>query len=347
MTQTVKALVTRGPGQSFCLEEIERRDPRPHDVVIAVEYSGICHSDIHTARAEWGETIFPLVPGHEIAGTVVSVGDDATKHSVGEKVGVGCFVDSCRECSFCKAGQEQHCARGTVFTYNSLGYDGEPTLGGYSKVIVVDEDYVLKLPEGIDLARSAPLLCAGITLYAPLKEWGACPGTRVGIVGMGGLGHMGVQIARAMGADVTVLSRGLSKKEDGLRFGAADYRATTDPRTFEELAGSFDLLVCTISAQVDVDALLGLVKTGGTMVFVGMPPGKQGFSISAMTTGRRRMAGSLIGGIALTQEMLDFCAAHKALPMIEVVSADRVGETYDRVVAGDVHYRAVIDVGTL
>ncbi|MDR1634771.1 MAG: NAD(P)-dependent alcohol dehydrogenase [Bifidobacteriaceae bacterium] len=347
MPHTVKALITPGPKAPFAAGTIDRREPGPADVVIAIEYSGVCHSDIHTARAEWGETIYPLVPGHEIAGTVTAVGSAVQKHALGDRVGVGCYVDSCGACQYCLAGQEQHCDKGAVFTYNSRDYQGDPTLGGYSAEIVVGQDYVLKIPDALDLAHAAPLLCAGITLYAPLKEWGAGPGVRVGIVGMGGLGHMGVKLASALGAEVTVLSRTLAKQADGLQFGAQAYRATSDPKTFTELALSFDLLISTVSATGEIDTLLGLLGTNGTLVFVGMPPGPQSVSISPLTTRRRKIAGSLIGGIALTQEMLDFCAAHGVAPEIELITADQVDATYDRVVAGDVRYRAVIDAHSI
>ncbi len=260
MTQTVDALVTTGPKEPFERSTVERRDPRAHDVVIDIHYAGICHSDIHQAREEWGEALFPMVPGHEIAGVVREVGADVTKYAVGDRVGVGCFVDSCRECDNCQAGEEQYCLKGEVPTYNGKEYDGEPTFGGYSRSIVVDENYVLGIPEGVGLDEAAPLLCAGITLFSPLKHWGAGPGTKVAIVGMGGLGHMGVKIAHALGAEVTVLSQTLSKEEDGKRLGADHYYATSDKQTFKDLRGSFDLIVNTVAANLPVDRYLSLLR---------------------------------------------------------------------------------------
>ena len=250
MPTDVQALITTGANKPFERGTITRRDPRAHDVVIDIAYAGICHSDIHQAREEWGQALFPMVPGHEIAGTVSAVGAEVTSYAVGDRVGVGCFVDSCRECENCLAGEEQYCLKGEVATYNGKEYDGEPTFGGYSRSIVVDENYVLGIPEGVGLDVAAPLLCAGITLYSPLKHWGAGPGKRVAIVGMGGLGHMGVKIAHALGAEVTVLSQTLSKQEDGARLGADHYYATSDKQTFKDLRGTFDLIINTVAANL-------------------------------------------------------------------------------------------------
>jgi len=347
MPHLVPALRTTGPYSPFERTMIERREPRPREVVIGIAYVGICHSDIHTARAEWGETIYPLVPGHEIVGTVTAVGRDATKYAVGDRVGVGCYVDSCRECVNCRNGEEQRCSKGTVFTYDCLDYDGNPTLGGYSKEIVVDQDYVLSLPDSLEMTVAAPLLCAGITLYEPLKRWGAGPGVKVAVVGMGGLGHIGVQIAHAMGAEVTVLSRSLAKADDGRRLGADAYYATEDPETFRVLDSRFDLIVSTVSGDLDVDAIVGLLGTGGVLVFVGMPPAPQSFQVKSLIGLRRCIAGSLIGSVAETQEMLDFCGAHGIGALVELVGADDVDAVYDRVVAGHVRYRAVMDVATI
>ena len=346
MTQTVDALVTTAPGAPFERRTVERRDPRPHDVVIDIRFAGICHSDIHQAREEWGEAIFPMVPGHEIAGIVREVGTEVTRHQVGDRVGVGCFVDSCRECENCRAGEEQYCLRGEVATYNGREYDGDPTYGGYSTSVVVDENYVLGIPEGVELDVAAPLLCAGITLYSPLKHWGAGPGTKVAIVGMGGLGHMGVKIAHALGAEVTVLSQTLSKEADGRRLGADHYHATSDDRTFEELANSFDLVVNTVAANLDVDAYLSLLRLDGTMVNVGIPESPDTFAAFSLASMRRRMAGSKIGGIRETQEMLDFCAEHGLGAEIEIIGVEDVDGAYDRVVKSDVRYRFVIDVAS-
>jgi uncharacterized zinc-type alcohol dehydrogenase-like protein len=315
-------------------------------VLIKIAYAGICHSDIHTARGEWGEAIFPLVPGHEIAGVVEEIGSGVDKYAVGDRVGVGCMVDSCRECENCLAGEEQYCLKGNIGTYNAIGTDGRPTEGGYSTHIVVDQDFVLGIPEGVGLDQAAPLLCAGITLYSPLKHWGAGPGKNVAIVGLGGLGHMGVKIAHALGAEVTVLSQTLSKQADGLSLGADHFYATSDDQTFRELAGSFDLIVNTVSATLPMEKYLSLLRLDGTMVNVGAPPEPLSVPAFALIPMRRSWAGSMIGGIRQTQEMLDFCAAHNLGAEIEVISGDQIDEAYDRVVASDVRYRFVIDTAT-
>ncbi|MDI2131862.1 NAD(P)-dependent alcohol dehydrogenase [Yinghuangia seranimata] len=325
---------------------IARRPVGPHDVLIEIKYSGICHSDIHQVKEEWGESLFPMVPGHEIAGVVTAVGDQVTKHKVGDRVGVGCFVDSCGECDNCKAGMEQFCLTGATATY-PVDPNGDHMYGGYSTHIVVTENFALKIPEGVALDVAAPLLCAGITLYSPLKRWGAGPGKKVAVVGLGGLGHMGVKIAAALGAEVTVLSQSLRKQEDGLRLGAEAFYATSDPATFEELAGSFDLIVSTVSANFDLNAILGLVKTGGVFVNVGAPADPLPVHLFSLIDGNKTLAGSMIGGIAETQEMLDFCAEHGLGADIELIDADRINEAYDRVLAGDVRYRFVIDAATI
>ncbi|MFD7961494.1 NAD(P)-dependent alcohol dehydrogenase [Streptomyces zaomyceticus] len=326
---------------------VPRRPVGEHDVLIDIKYAGICHSDIHQARDGWGEGIFPMVPGHEIAGIVAEVGPGVTRFQVGDRVGVGCFVDSCRECEYCAQGLEQYCTRGMTGTYNALDENGEPTYGGYSSHIVVDENYTLRIPEGIDLDEAAPLLCAGITLYSPLAHWGAGPGKKVAIVGLGGLGHMGVKIAHAMGAEVTVLSQSLKKQEDGLKLGAEHYYATSDPATFTELAGTFDLVISTVSAPLDFNAYLGLVRTGGALVNVGAPEEPVSLSLFSLIGGRKTLAGSMIGGIAETQEMLDFCAAHGLGAEIEVIRGEQINEAYERVLASDVRYRFVIDASTI
>ncbi|MEU7117858.1 NAD(P)-dependent alcohol dehydrogenase [Streptomyces zaomyceticus] len=326
---------------------VPRRPVGEHDVLIDIKYAGICHSDIHQARDGWGEGIFPMVPGHEIAGIVAEIGPGVTRFQVGDRVGVGCFVDSCRECEYCAQGLEQYCTRGMTGTYNALDENGEPTYGGYSSHIVVDENYTLRIPEGIDLDEAAPLLCAGITLYSPLAHWGAGPGKKVAIVGLGGLGHMGVKIAHAMGAEVTVLSQSLKKQEDGLKLGADHYYATSDPATFTELAGTFDLVISTVSAPLDFNAYLGLVRTGGALVNVGAPEEPVSLSLFSLIGGRKTLAGSMIGGIAETQEMLDFCAAHGLGAEIEVIRGEQINEAYERVLASDVRYRFVIDASTI
>ncbi|MGR8008636.1 NAD(P)-dependent alcohol dehydrogenase [Streptomyces hypolithicus] len=347
MTTSVAAYAA--PAANAPLEKISvpRRQVGEHDVLIEIKYAGICHSDIHQAKDGWGEGIFPMVPGHEIAGVVTEAGAGVTKHAVGDRVGVGCFVDSCRECTYCEQGLEQFCEQGMTGTYNALDKNGEPTYGGYSTHIVVDENYTLRIPEGISLDVAAPLLCAGITLYSPLVHWHAGPGKRVAIVGLGGLGHMGVKIAHALGAEVTVLSQSLRKQEDGLRFGADHYYATSDPKTFEELTGSFDLVVSTVSAPLDMDAYMSLVKTDGAFVNVGAPEEPNSLSMFSLIGGRKTLAGSMIGGIPETQEMLDFCAQHGLGADIELIRADQINEAYERVQASDVRYRFVIDAATI
>ncbi|MEV5337981.1 NAD(P)-dependent alcohol dehydrogenase [Streptomyces sp. NPDC052676] len=327
---------------------IERREPGEFDVLIDIKFAGICHSDIHQAREGWGEAIFPMVPGHEIAGVVAAVGPGVTRFTVGDRVGVGCMVDSCRECENCKAGLEQYCTGGGMIgTYNAIGKDGEPTYGGYSQKIVVDENYVVRIPDGLALDEAAPLLCAGITLYSPLKRFGAGPGKKVAIVGLGGLGHMGVKIAHALGAEVTVLSQSLRKKDDGLKLGADHYHATSDPKTFEELAGTFDLIVSTVSAPLDFGAYLSLLKTQGTLANVGAPEEPVSLNLFSVINGGKSLAGSMIGGIAETQEMLDFCAEHGIGAEIELIRAEQINEAYERVLASDVRYRFVIDTSTI
>ncbi|MFC9591039.1 NAD(P)-dependent alcohol dehydrogenase [Streptomyces sp. NPDC056944] len=326
---------------------VPRRAVGEHDVLIEIKYAGICHSDIHQATNGWGEGIFPMVPGHEIAGIVAEAGPGVTKFQVGDRVGVGCFVDSCRECEYCLRGLEQYCVNGMTGTYNALDKNGEPTYGGYSTHIVVDENYTLRIPEGIGLDEAAPLLCAGITLYSPLAHWGAGPGKKVAIVGLGGLGHMGVKIAHALGAEVTVLSQSLKKQEDGLKLGADHFHATSDPETFTKLAGTFDLVVSTVSAPLDFDAYLSLVKTDGALVNVGAPEEPVKVGLFSLIGGRKTLAGSMIGGIAETQEMLDFCAEHGLGAEIELIRADQINEAYERVVKSDVRYRFVIDTSTI
>ncbi|MFJ1972226.1 NAD(P)-dependent alcohol dehydrogenase [Streptomyces sp. NPDC087903] len=326
---------------------IERRPVGEFDVLIDVKFAGICHSDIHQAREGWGEAIFPMVPGHEIAGIVSEVGSGVTRFRVGDRVGVGCLVDSCRECDNCKAGLEQYCTGGSVGTYNAVGKDGEPTYGGYSEKIVVDENYTLRIPEGLKLDEAAPLLCAGITTYSPLKHWNAGPGKKVAILGMGGLGHMGVKIAHALGAEVTVLSQSLRKKEDGLKLGADHYYATSDPETFTELRGTFDLILSTVSAPLNLDQFLSLLRTDGAFVNVGAPEEPVALNLFSVIGGRKTLAGSGIGGIQETQDMLDFCAEHGFGAEIELISASEINEAYERVLASDVRYRFVIDTATI
>jgi alcohol dehydrogenase (NADP+) len=341
------ALSAPSAGAPFDTTTIPRRDLGEHDVLIDIKFCGICHSDIHQIKDEWGGSIFPMVPGHEIAGVVAEVGSSVEKLSPGDRVGVGCLVDSCGECEYCKAGEEQFCTKGAVPTYNGREYDGEPTFGGYSQQVVVDERFVVTIPDGLDLQVAAPLLCAGITTYSPLKRWKAGEGMKVAVVGMGGLGHVAVKIAAAMGAEVTVLSQSLSKQEDGLRFGAKHYYATSERETFKQLKSSFDLILNTVSANLPLDRYLSLLRVDGTLVSVGAPSQPDTFSAFSLISGRRSMAGSPIGGLPETQEMLDFCAEHGVAPEIELISAGEVADAYERVERSAVRYRFVIDVATI
>jgi uncharacterized zinc-type alcohol dehydrogenase-like protein len=343
----VHAYAAPGPSEPLAPTVIERRDVGPNDVLIEIKYAGICHSDIHTVRGDWGPQPYPLVPGHEIVGIVTEVGSAVTRHRLGDRVGVGCMVNSCGECTNCRNGDEQYCLRGMVPTYGGVDRDGTVTQGGYATHVVVDADFVLSVPEGIDFVAAAPLLCAGITTYSPLRRWGAGPGKKVAIVGLGGLGHMAVKIAHALGAEVTVLSQSLKKQEDGRRLGADHYYATSDPATFEQLAGRFDLIVNTVSAHIDVDAYLSLLAVDGTLVNVGAPAEPLSLNVFSLIGARRSYAGSMIGGIRETQEMLDFCAEHHIGADIELISADKINDAYDRVLASDVRYRFVIDTATL
>ncbi|MGV9605155.1 NAD(P)-dependent alcohol dehydrogenase [Streptomyces sp. NPDC003631] len=326
---------------------IERREVGEFDVLIDIKFAGICHSDIHQAREGWGDAIFPMVPGHEIAGIVSAVGSGVTKFKVGDRVGVGCMVDSCRECENCRAGLEQYCLKGNVGTYNALDKNGEPTYGGYSEKIVVDENFTVRIPDGLSLDVAAPLLCAGITTYSPLRHWNAGPDKKVAVLGMGGLGHMAVKIAHAMGAEVTVLSQSLRKKDDGLKLGADHYHATSDPTTFEQLRGSFDLIVSTVSAPLDFGAFLSLLRPDGALVNVGAPEEPISFNLFSLISGRKTLAGSAIGGIRETQEMLDFCAEHGIGAEIELIGASEINDAYERVLSSDVRYRFVIDTATI
>ncbi|GAB3607590.1 NAD(P)-dependent alcohol dehydrogenase [Conyzicola nivalis] len=344
---TVNAYAAPSATEPLVKTTIERRDVGPKDVLIEIRYAGICHSDIHTVRGEWGPISYPQVVGHEIVGYVTEVGSEVSLHQVGDKVGVGCMVNSCRECENCLAGNEQYCLNGNTGTYAAVDVDGTITQGGYSTHVVVVEDFVLKVPDSIPFEKAAPLLCAGITTYSPLAHWNAGPGKKVAVVGMGGLGHMAVKIAHAMGAEVTVLSQSLSKQEDGLRLGADHYYATNDPATFETLANSFDLIINSVSAKIDINAYLALLRFEGTLVSVGAPPEPLPVQVFTLFNNRRSFAGSSIGSIRETQEMLDFCAEHGIAPETELVAADAINEAYERVLASDVRYRFVIDIATL
>ncbi|WEO76872.1 NAD(P)-dependent alcohol dehydrogenase [Cryobacterium sp. SO2] len=344
---TINAYAAPSATEPLVKTTIQRRDLGPTDVLIDIKYSGICHSDIHTVRGEWGPIQYPQVVGHEIVGVVSEVGSAVSLHKVGDRVGVGCMVNSCRECENCLAGEEQYCLKGNTGTYAAVDLDGTITQGGYSTHIVVVEDFVLKVPESIPFEAAAPLLCAGITTYSPLAHWKAGPGTKVAVVGMGGLGHMAVKIAHAMGAEVTVLSQSLSKEEDGRRFGADHYYATSDPATFEKLANTFDLIINSVSALIDINAYLSLLRLDGTLVSVGAPAEPLPVQVFSLFGNRRSFAGSGIGSIRETQEMLDFCAEHGIAPETELVSAEYINEAYERVLASDVRYRFVIDAATL
>lgn len=344
--RTVKAWAATSATDPLSATTIERRDVGENDVLIEIAYAGVCHSDIHTARSEWGSVPYPLVVGHEIAGTVAEVGSAVTTHSLGDRVGVGCLVNSCRECDACKAGKEQFCTQ-QIGTYAATDRDGSITQGGYSTHVVVDADFVLKIPEGIDLDVAAPLLCAGITTWSPLRRFGVGEGSKVAVIGLGGLGHMGVQLAVALGAEVTVMSQSLKKQEDGLALGATDYRATSDDSTFEDLRGKFDLILSTVSAELPIQKYFSLLAPEGTFVNVGGPVEPFEVPAFSLIMGNKSLAGSNIGGIPETQEMLDFCADKGIGAKIEVIPAEQVNEAWDRVVASDVRYRFVIDAATI
>jgi alcohol dehydrogenase (NADP+) len=344
----VCAYAATSPTGPLARTTVERRRVGPHDVRFDIHFAGICHSDIHTVRGEWGQPNYPVVPGHEIAGIVTETGPQVTGFSIGDRVGVGCFVDSCRECRNCRAGLEQYCTGGGMTgTYNAVGRDGLPTYGGYSGSMVVDENYVLRIPEALGLDAAAPLLCAGITTYSPLRHWKVGPGTRLGVIGLGGLGHLGVKLGAAMGAEVTVLSQSLKKLDDGLRLGAKHYYATDDRAIFKTLRNSFDVILNTVSADLDLGRFLGLLDLDGVFVELGLPENPLTVPAFALLGMRRSLTGSAIGGIAETQEMLDFCAAHGVSPEIELIEPDYINEAYDRVVASDVRYRFVINTESL
>lgn len=325
----------------------ERRDVGPQDVLITISHCGICHSDIHQARDEWGISLFPMVPGHEIVGTVAQVGTAVTAFKVGDRAGVGCFVDSCRTCTACREGLEQYCDGGTLWTYSGQDKEGRVTQGGYSSQIVVDENYVLRIPEALSLPGAAPLLCAGITTYSPLRQWGVGRYHKLAVVGLGGLGHMAVKLAKAMGTEVTVLSTSDRKREDAKRLGAANFAVTSHPETFTKLYGYFDYVLDTVSAPHDYNAYLNLLKNDGTMILVGAPETPTLVQAFSLIFKRRRLAGSLIGGIKETQEMLDFCAQHQIESDVEVIPIHQVNEAYERVLRSDVRYRFVIDMASL
>lgn len=327
---------------------IQRRDVTPHDVEIEILFCGICHSDLHTARNEWHGSVYPVVPGHEIVGRIASVGSQVSKFKVGDLAAVGCMVDSCRECDSCKDGLEQYCETGNTLTYNSPDKQlGGRTYGGYSESIVVDEHFVLRVPENLDLAAAAPLLCAGVTTYSPLKHWRVGPGVRVGIVGIGGLGHMGVKLAKAMGAHVVVITTSASKMDDAKRLGAHEVILSTDVEQMREHASSLHFILDCVSANHDINAYLSLLKRDGTLALVGAPEHPLPIAAFSLIPFRKRLAGSTIGSISETQEMLDFCAKHNITADIELINIQSVNDAYERLLKGDVHYRFVIDMASL
>lgn len=326
----------------------ERRDPGPADVAIEILYCGVCHSDLHTVRNEWKNTLYPSLPGHEIVGRVTAVGADVAKFKVGDVAAVGCMVDSCRTCPSCRQGVEQYCDNVFTGTYNGADkMSGGHTFGGYSSHIVVDQDFVLKVPANLDLAAAAPLLCAGITLYSPLRYWGAGPGKKVGIVGLGGLGHMGVKLAHAMGAHVVLFTTSPGKVEDGRRLGADEVVLSRDADAMARHVESFDLIIDAVSAKHDVSAYLNLIKRDGTLVQVGVPEEPLPVGVISLVWKRRSFAGSIIGGIAETQEMLDFCGKHGITADIEMISIRTIEDAYARMLKSDVKYRFVIDMASL
>lgn len=344
----VKAFAAHQAKELLKPYDFERREPGPNDVQIDIQYCGVCHSDLHQVRDEWGGSLFPMVPGHEIVGKVLKVGSNVKRFKAGDSVGVGCMVDSCRECASCGEGLEQYCEKGFVGTYNSKERDGKTlTQGGYSTQIVVNQDFVLSISPKLPLDKAAPLLCAGITTYSPLRHWNVGPGSKVAVMGLGGLGHMAVKLAAAMGAEVTVLSSSNKKKEDAHRLGATNYAATSEKSTFVTYNRTFDLIINTVSAPIDLGAHLQLLKRDGTMVLLGVPEKPEAISAFSLIGGRRSLAGSLIGGIKETQEMLDFCAEKGVTSDIELIPIQQINEAYERMLKGDVRYRFVIDIASL
>ncbi len=345
---STRGYATGNPTADLELFNFERREPGAHDVLIEILYCGVCHSDIHQARNEWDNSIYPMVPGHEIVGRVARVGSEVTRFAVGDLAGVGCFVDSCRVCANCKEGEDHYCENHLVATYNGTEKDEKtPTYGGYSSQIVVDENYTLKIPTGLPLANVAPLLCAGITTYSPLRRFNVRAGQRVGVVGLGGLGHMGVKLAASMGAEVTVFSTSPSKEEDARKLGAHNFVITKDLANLESLAGKFDFILDAVSAPHDFNMYLNLLRRNGVMVLVGAPEKPAEVQAFSLITNGRNLAGSMIGSIRETQEMLDYCAEHNITSDVEVIPIQQIKEAYERTIKGDVRYRFVIDMKTL
>lgn len=348
-TTEVKAYGTEAAEAPLNQLNVPRRTPTAHDVEIEILFCGVCHSDIHTARNEWHNTIYPSVPGHEIVGRVLSVGGHVSKFKLGDLVGVGCIVDSCRECQYCQEGLEQYCEPGMTGTYNApdAHLEGKPTFGGYSERVVVDENYVLRIPENLDLAATAPLLCAGITTYSPLKHWNVGPGKKVGVVGIGGLGHMAIKIANAMGAEVVAFTTSESKFAEAKRLGAHEVVLSKDPEQMAAYQGKLHFILDAVSAQHDINAFLALLRVDGSLALVGAPEEALPVAAFSLIPGRKSFSGSMIGGIAETQEMLDFCGEHNITADIEMIDMNEVNEAYERMIKGDVKYRFVIDMATL
>ena len=347
MTQ-VKAYAAEKADKPLTPFNLNRREPGPFDIEIEILFCGVCHTDIHTARNEWGGTKYPVVPGHEIVGKVNRIGQNVSRFKVGDTVGVGCFVDSCRECNSCKDNQEQYCENGNSATYNSFEQDKKTiTYGGYSTHITVNEDFVLNIPNNLPLQKVAPLLCAGITTYSPLKYWGVKAGDKVAVVGLGGLGHMAVKLASSMGAEVTMLSRSSGKEKDAAELGAHHFALSTNAATMKNLEGSFNFIINTVSAQHDYNQYLTLLKTNGVMILLGVPPKPLEVYAAKLIMGRKTLAGSLVGGIKETQEMLNYCSEHNITSDVEVIDIGQINEAYERTLKGDVHYRFVIDMASL
>jgi uncharacterized zinc-type alcohol dehydrogenase-like protein len=347
---TIKVLSVASATSPFAKTTIDTREVGDFDVRIDIAFSGICHSDLHQARNEWFEGIFPMVPGHEISGYVVETGSKVTKHKVGDRVGVGTMVGSCGECEYCVAGRQNVCLKGNIQTYNGRFYDGKETYGGYAREIVVTEDFVLSIPETLDMAEAAPLLCAGVTVFSPLKRWGAAPGKKVAVIGLGGLGHMAVKFAAAFGAEVSVLGHSSDKEAEAKSFGATRYIMTSEPDTFEKYPNTFDIILNTTSANLEVDKILSMLRVGGSLVNVGLPGKDEHFNPFSLIASMKSISGSNTGGIAETQEMLDFCAEHNIAATIEMVDASEaaaIDAAYDRMVKSDVRYRFVIDASTI
>ena len=344
----VKGLAALRAGGPFKPYEFERRNPGPNDVAFKVTHAGICHSDIHQVREEWGPALFPMIPGHEIVGIVTEVGSNVSKFKIGDRIGVGVFIDSCRKCEPCKKGLQQYCDEGMTGTYNGYERDGKTiAFGGYSNGFVIDQDYAVTIPGNLDMAGVAPLLCAGVTLYSPIRHFKVGPGTQVAVMGLGGLGHMGVKFAAALGAEVTVLSHSEKKREDALRMGAKHFVVVKDKEDLKPLSRNFDLILNTISAMVDINAYIQTLKIDGTLVVIGLPDGPYSVNAGALLDGRKSITGSMIGGMPELQEMLNFAGEHNIVSDIELINADYVDKAYERTVASDVKYRFVIDTTTI